>query len=122
MILDFIKKYKFTIIWSIIILILVLIPSNSVRKPGFIIENLDKIVHFSMFVILSYFVQIENKAQNNISILSLIFLITFSISTELFQLFFTTTRKFDLIDIFADLGGIPIGILIAEIKNKLKKL
>jgi len=121
MIKNFIKKYKFTILWTLVILILVLLPSNSIKKPKIIIENLDKIVHFILFTILSFFVQLESKKEKYLSLSVLIFIITFAISTEILQFVFTTTRKFELLDIFADISGIPFGYIFVIINSKIIK-
>lgn len=116
-------KFKYSIIWSLIILTLLLIPSNNLPKNDLNIKHLDKIAHFGIFAILAIinFFEIKRtkKKQNFYKIFALIFL--FALSTELLQQLITKDRHFDYLDITADLLGYAISIILLKklYKNKI---
>ncbi|MBN2892811.1 MAG: VanZ family protein [Bacteroidales bacterium] len=109
--MQFIKKYKFSFFWTIIVFILCLLPGSNLPKTGFHIPHFDKIVHFGMFFIFSILFNYEKKAERNSNSLVIILILSLliALSTEISQLLFTTTRQFDLLDLSADLLGSIVG-------------
>ncbi len=121
---NFIKKilkFKFTFLWSLIILILLLLPSDNIPDSKFQIPQLDKFVHFTLFFILSIIESIEKK--NNSFKLKFVYLLLlsllFAVFSELSQKIFTSSRNFDVFDIISDLAGIIAGFGIYFIIIKI---
>lgn len=114
------RKRSFTyaaMVWTITLLWLSLTPSSSIPKIRIVeIPHLDKIVHFSMYFILTILVLSAHLFRgikiNKIFLLALCFL--YSIVIEMLQSFMKLGRYFDYYDIFANLIGIIIGFLIFE--------
>lgn len=111
---DFIKKYKFTLIAIILVLIAILMPGDDVPSVG--IPNIDKVVHCGMFgfVTMCYYweyYKAEKKAP--IFIWSFLCLVAFGGLTELMQSF-VPGRSCDYRDLIADTTGILIMIGVAR--------
>ncbi len=113
-------KYKLTILWSILIIFLLLIPTSEITKPKIIIPYFDKIIHFGIFSIWGIIFQLENKTKHRIPP-TIILGAGFAISTELMQKYLTTTRTFDYLDILADLTGIILSVIVFEIYWRINK-
>ncbi|MBN2664708.1 MAG: VanZ family protein [Bacteroidales bacterium] len=115
-----ILKLKYSIIWSLFILTLLLLPSNELPTNNLHIKHLDKIAHFGIFAILAiinfYEIRKTKKRYKLLKISTLIFL--FALSTEILQIICTKYRQFDAFDIIADLTGYHISLLL---NNKLYK-
>jgi VanZ family protein len=101
-------KYWPTIIVSLGILVVVLLPGSTIPNPK--IVGLDKVVHFTMFFIwiiaVSYDFSFLNKW------ILLLVGIFFSVLTELFQLL-VDSRSFEVYDVLADAAGVIVGLLLS---------
>jgi VanZ family protein len=106
-------KY-FTIIISVLILIVVLIPGANVPNINFI--GFDKIVHISMFAAWAVALRFDVVSLRPWAVVMLGML--FSLFTEITQLF-VEGRSFDLYDLVADLVGLMIGVVVAGPINKV---
>ena len=107
-----IKNYKLTLVATLLILIGVLMPGGSVPNPG--VPELDKLVHFGMFTVLTvcfYFEDSTYKKKLPRFIAVLIGMSLFALLTEIMQIF-ADARSFDLRDLAADILGIWIGSLL----------
>jgi VanZ family protein len=112
------KKYYLTLIWAAVIMVLCLMPATSLPKSHFfdIIPFFDKIVHFTLFLILSILLSNEHKLyQRNMTAFFLLFSLCFiyGFSIEVMQELFTTTRHFEWMDGFSDGIGSFIGLLLS---------
>lgn len=98
------------ILWLIVILVLLLMPANSLDRTPLIldIEHLDKIVHFVLFGVLSFLVlknmQYMKNPKINVALLTIIMVSSFGIVTEILQLCMhnITERFFSVADIICD--------------------
>lgn len=108
-----ILKYKFSLIWLVIIFILCLLPSKDFTKNNFSIPQLDKIVHFSMFFILTILLNFEKKTKKFKENLlkTIIISVTIALLTEISQKTLTTDRQFDLLDLISDVSGSLVGYI-----------
>lgn len=128
------RHYIWAIAWGIIVLFLISTPINA-HNPTlsrFNFPGVDKLVHagvFFVFTSLSLFGALKNcaipKVVNFSIIITLAFSSVFAIGTELIQEYLTTTRTFDLWDIFADHVGIGMSyfsyVLFVSTMKKIQK-
>jgi VanZ family protein len=113
------KDYFKSFLSFLLILILCFLPGNSVNKVKFIdFLHFDKIVHFGMFFIFSFFLfaDIKNKTQlQKKQIILIILSLTVIIGglIELIQNFFIPNRFGDWFDFLADFSGSFAFILLS---------
>lgn len=119
-------KYWKTIIMAIIIFYGSMAPQSEFDKvPIFKIHNMDKIIHFSLYFILSLSFQmslirsgiIKRKEQ---IIITLVFVISYGLIMEVLQYYFTNDRCADIFDALANTLGCISGIIIFSIFSKYK--
>lgn len=125
--MKFIVNYYRSFLIAIIILILTLLPGDSL-KPVLVlpVSYIDKIAHFFVFMVLTIFLFSDIKRNiNNISNVNaflLVFLINifYGIFIELLQTLITINRSAELFDVIADALGIVAGVFL-QIKFKILK-
>lgn len=98
MVLLFLKKFKFSFLWTIIILVLLLYPLK-INELNQNLIPLDKIAHFGLFFILASILIIENKKLN---IYLIIYSLSLGITTEILQKITNLGRNFDFYDFLTD--------------------
>jgi len=118
------KYATIAIVLLISITVASLMPSNELPKTS--LKNLDKIVHFTMYFVLSSFMVLgfSNLRNKNIFVKAIPIVLSFfcSFFIEILQEFATSTRSFEIFDILAN----GIGCLLAfevmkkQFFNKLK--
>jgi VanZ family protein len=110
--------------WSAVILYFCLINGNNIPQIGIDIPNLDKVVHAFMhfvFTLLWFFYfkkKIGNLKNYNLLLISLVLSFFFGIAIELMQRFFTVTRNADVYDVFANLSGATLAVVVIILVNK----
>ena len=119
-----IKKFLPGIIWFVIIIVLLLLPSRDFPSTGGWFKDLptDKIVHFGIFGTLTFlflrpapFLNLS-KRNKEIYLLFIVFIsILWGITTEYMQETLTTDRAFDLLDWAADSLGSIVAYLFYKI-------
>lgn len=116
-------KFKFSLLWAIIIIVLLVLPTENIPESEINFENLDKIAHFLLFSGLGFITYIESKKTSFKNIKIIIISLAFAIFTELLQLIFTTCRQFDFFDIISDILGYFTGFFITKLlyKNRFFK-
>ncbi|WP_054743553.1 VanZ family protein [Cellulosilyticum ruminicola] len=121
--MQFIKKYKFTIIVAIIILVAILMPASDIPSVG--IPYMDKLVHCSMFGGLVFVFYCEyyyqyNKYPKEWYVIIIVAL--YAALTEVLQLFIEG-RSCDFLDWMTDCIGmfLAIGIFYIGIKIYITK-
>jgi VanZ family protein len=123
----FIKQYYKSIIIGILILWLSLSGSKSL-VPGRMlsIPYVDKIGHFAMYAFFSAILLLDSCHWHNGRKFHYVILLIpffFGALMEVMQMTLTTSRKAELADLLADIGGILAGILLARISlNLLERL
>lgn len=105
------------IVLSILIAIVSLMPSSGVPKVE--IKHLDKLIHFTMYFVLSInyalALSFKYKKQNfKRWVYPFLLALSYGILIEIAQECFTSTRNFDVFDILANGIGSFFGILILK--------
>ena len=119
-IFNFIKFWK-TILFSIIILILCLLPSSGVSHSGINIPYFDKILHFGFYFLLSiifiYDFKFFKKREYKFRKIIIVFLVCviFGALIEILQHYLIESRSGDIVDLLADTLGIIFGISFMRI-------
>ena len=123
--------YWKTLIWTGIILYLCLLPANEVKKIDILkFNNADKLVHFSMYFVLSFLLIYDNLSARQIipskglSIFYLPFTVTLFLggSIELIQYFFIDSRDGSIFDMLANLSGMILGTLTFRLFLRYRKI
>ena len=102
------KKYTILgILWLLFITIICLIELKIETKiaPSFT----DKIIHFSLYFSVNYFL-LKSKIVN--SYLISLFLILYGIIIEVLQELITVSRHFDIYDIVANTSGVIVALML----------
>lgn len=121
-------KYRFSIIWAIIILILSGLSGDAVDKISFInIPHFDKIVHAGIYFILCSIIIYESgflKSKYSFSALFTILLISISygILMEIMQEYVFIKRSNDIFDVIANSTGTVFSIFAFIIYKKRNKI
>jgi len=101
-----------------------LIKSDEIPQIGMDIPNLDKVVHAFMhfvFTLLWFFYfkkKIGNLKNYKLLLISLVLSFFFGIAIELMQRFFTVTRNADVYDVFANVSGATLAVIVIILVNK----
>jgi hypothetical protein len=101
--------------WTLVIFILLAMPTSGVDGSGlFNIPHFDKVIHFGLFLVLSFFWGVffsHKKSGNQHTILLLIVVLGsgFGLGMEFYQKFFTL-RSFSYLDAVADAAGAVVGV------------
>lgn len=120
----FIRQNVLAILWSIIIIILCSIPGQEFPDTSFLdIPQLDKIIHFCLYLILSiltvkgFYTQDKIKSLTKYPyVFAVVYSICLGIIIELLQYYFIPFRAGDLYDVFANIGGCITGALLSHYK------
>lgn len=111
-------RYWKSIVWIIIIFILSSISGNELNKiPKINIPHFDKIVHFSMYFILSFLLFIDFTKRDNSKTKNILFIFLFSISygvlLEFMQEYVFIKRGADFFDFLANISGSTLAISLS---------
>lgn len=113
----FLRYNSFSIVWTMVILILCLMPGKDL--PEISILNFDKLVHVGVYVILAfsmYYGWIKqnsfNSLHQNTLLKILIITSTYGFAVEVMQELFTADRHFDIFDALANSFGAIAGSLL----------
>ena len=120
------NSYIKSIIWSFVILLSCILPTNRINKVGILgIKHIDKLFHFLVYFIFSLILYFDlhknvNALKNKYSIYLFIFFIPFvwGIIIELIQYYLLVNRQGSITDIMANISGIFAGILFILIVGK----
>jgi len=117
------KIYRLLLTLTYMLTIIVGSMMNLKNSSKFKFVNLDKAIHFLVYSVFCLLVfdtikQYNFKEELKIAIL---FTIAFGIVIEFFQYLFTINRKFELLDIFANILGIITMAVIINLSKKNKK-
>lgn len=92
--------------------------------PGRMLEipYVDKIGHFAMYAFFSAILLLDSgrwQDSANFHYLVLLVPVIFGALMEIMQMTLTTTRKAEVLDLAADIGGVAAGILLAFIAKRI---
>jgi len=120
-----IRKNKFSILSALIIMYLSLTSSHTFDKVPLInIPNIDKIVHFGMYLGLMSVIILENRTNlrnNRRLFLTGLIPLLYGILMEILQATVTVTRTASFYDALANSSGILVSILLWIWIKPLKK-
>lgn len=119
------KGFLPSIIWTIVIVILSVLPGGSVKPVSFLdFWNVDKLGHLGVYMIHSYLIlvgfwHIHDKSlkPNNIT-KAFLLSIALGVSLEVTQHFLTQDRQFDLLDMLANSIGTLLGLMVFKLLHK----
>jgi VanZ family protein len=118
------KKYRLSLLFIGFILTICFINPPENLPEELSVTNLDKLVHFLMFLGLSVIIfyesalRIKRKAgRRTVFGSSFLFPVVFSGSIEIAQAYLTVTRSGSWPDFLSDVAGICCGYIICRIKN-----
>jgi VanZ like family len=112
-------------LWTLLIFILLTIKTGSFENvPLLGIPNLDKVVHaflFGTLVFLWYHFITKGKTISQAGLILLMIFLSasaYGIGMEFYQKYFTS-REFEIGDIYADIAGAAIGVLVSYYYKKI---
>ena len=108
--MNFIKKYKLSIIWAAIMLLATTMKTGD-EMPKFEIPYFDKIVHFVIFGVLGFLISYEKR---RLEVSTAVICAGFGIAIEIIQSFLPW-RSFEVADMVADTIGALAGMLAAKL-------
>lgn len=119
-----IKKNILSISVTILIIYLSLAPSDNFDKVPINIPNFDKFVHFMMYLTLTSVIIFENRksigGMRQILILAL-FPLLLGITMEILQVILGEGRTGSIYDVFANVSGIVVSLLLWFLDRKRSK-
>lgn len=112
--MKYLKNYIWAIVWALIMLVLLLLPSKNFEvKSVTFYEGFDKMVHCGIFFVLciilywEYILKSKRSVNKWTSILKIVSsTVIFAFATEAAQQYLSPTRTADVWDIVADIIGI----------------
>ncbi len=116
-----------SISWSLIILIIVFIPGDSIPKHSELLDILqvDKLIHILLFAPFSFLwlLNFSFKINFNLQKTYLVFFlgVFLASATEIIQFYFIEGRNGSLADAIADIVGVYVGIVICNYYLKRTK-
>ncbi|MCB9002501.1 MAG: VanZ family protein [Bacteroidales bacterium] len=123
--MKFFIKYNKTIIWSLVILLLCIMPASDIPKVK--IAGIDKVVHFGLFGVLATLLVSETNRLRTLRdcdkksiILGLIVPIIYGGLIELIQQQLPS-RSAELFDLVADSAGTIVAVLIYPFVNRITR-
>lgn len=120
-------NYWRSILWALLSLIACILPSKSLPQINKIfVPHFDKVVHFTLFFILTLILLYESrlrKANASLSRKTIIWIVVITLVyasiLEGVQFFFTASRSGNLADLAANLLGIFVALLVYRFGAKL---
>ena len=111
-------KYMYVIIWTVIVIVLSLLPKNSIDVESVkFFKGFDKIVHFFMYAImmilwLNTFRKIKEHDKLKWIFFAIFFSISLGIILEILQKYLEIGRSFDIFDIITNITGVLFVVII----------
>ena len=122
--LNYVIRYKFSVLLAALIALLCLLPSSRIPDPAlFSIAFVDKIVHTSMYTALGCVVLLEKPLKNGTvgsEFLHLLILLFFSAIIEIIQYAFIASRSAEWLDLLANFSGLVLSWCLYRIYRLLR--
>ena len=113
------KRYINVIIWTVIIVVLSLLPKEAIDSNHIkLFKGADKIVHFVLYAVLMFLwfrININekvSKSKRRFITFGVIYSISLGIILEILQNYLEIGRSFDTFDIVADILGVLFIVII----------
>ena len=121
------KHFWYTVLWLVVLTILSLLPGNDIPTSNWLEQiHADKIVHVGMYAMLTFLLLLSMSHWKKKEFSHwrkafpfIIFAMSYGVSMELMQLFFTDSRKFEVADMVANAGGAFIGFFVFRFFSKI---
>ncbi len=114
-----------SLIWTIVIVILSVLPGETVRSTSFLeLWNVDKVGHLIVYMIHSYLLlygfskRNDRKMETEQVMIVILLSVGLGVLLEVIQHFWTHDRQFDLLDMFANVLGTTIGVVLFKLLHK----
>ena len=114
-------SYWKTIIWSVIMLIIFLLPANNLSKAPSV-SGLSEFIHMFMFAVLTWSIIRERQVRASVKIpgsqvyiSAIIFSLLFGVAIELLQKLSGFGRTAELMDVVFDLAGSLIAVSFIQL-------
>ena len=111
-----------SILWTIRVVIVSVVPNSDIAFSEFQIANLDKVAHLILYTLLSLFWTVGLKRQNvnlvlrkNAYAIVIFFGFILGLALEIIQHFFVMSRHFEALDLIANGIGCIFGVIIFKI-------
>jgi|SaaInlStandDraft_5_1057022.scaffolds.fasta_scaffold63853_3 VanZ family protein len=127
----FLNKNKYGIAWTLIILLVCLMPGDNLPSSSFLsFKGSDKLIHTTLYLVLiilvgkglvNYFK--SSYSRSRIIVIAFLYCLFLGVGIEFIQSVFVAGRLGDVFDVLANAIGSSIGvvILIAQLKTKTGK-
>ena len=127
----FLNKNKYGIAWTLIILLVCLMPGDNLPSSSFLsFKGSDKLIHTTLYLVLiilvgkgllKYFN--SSYSRNRIIVIAFLYCLFLGVGIEFIQSVFVAGRGGDVLDVLANAAGASIGVvvLIAQLKTKTGK-
>jgi len=114
-----------SIVWTVFIATVSLVPSSSFESRHFNVEGLDKLIHVLLYLFFALFWTTGLKRQYKSKMIrkyafhfSILGGFLFGLMLEILQAFFVQTRYFDWLDLIANGIGCIFGVLVFKLIYK----
>ncbi len=119
---QFVKQNTKTILWTIIVVGVCVVPGNEIPSPPIInIPHLDKIVHAGLYFVLTIFSVKSFLKQNLVRILNqkpfysaFVYAVVLGLAVELVQYNFIPNRSGDVLDALANSVGSLLALFVVK--------
>jgi len=119
--MQFLKQFWKPLLWTIIILILCLMPKSVEPQPSWLtqIPHFDKIVHFGLYTILGFLFYLSKHQYSKVTYLLLVLFYAIIIGglIEIIQPFVGRSKEFN--DLLADIIGSLCGISLMFFRKRI---
>ena len=122
----FLSKNKYGIVWTLLILLLCLMPGDNLPSTSFLsFEGADKLLHFTLYFVLLTFVGKglvnyfdSSYSSNRIIVIAFFYCLFLGVGIEFLQDIFVAGRSGDFFDVLANATGASVGVVILRIQLK----
>ena len=127
----FLNKNKFGIAWTLLILLVCLMPGDNLPSSSFLsFKGADKLIHFTLYLVLlivvgkglvNYFN--PSYSSNRIIVIAFLYCLFLGVGIEFIQSVFVAGRVGDIFDVLANGIGASVGaiILITQLNKRIEK-
>mgnify|MGYP000949341393 CR=1 FL=1 len=127
----FLNKNKFGIAWTLLILLVCLMPGDNLPSSSFLsFKGADKVIHSTLYLVLiilvgsglvNYFH--SSYSRNRIFVIAFLYCLFLGVGIEFIQSVFVAGRVGDIFDVLANGIGASVGaiILITQLNKRIEK-
>ena len=127
----FLNKNKFGIAWTLLILLVCLMPGDNLPSSSFLsFKGADKVIHSTFYLVLiilvgsglvNYFH--SSYSRNRIFVIAFLYCLFLGVGIEFIQSVFVAGRVGDIFDVLANGIGASVGaiILITQLNKRIEK-